>query len=103
MPLVVTKVGASEHEASLTLVNASFRNVPVAIDIDPDSSDWLWVKNSRFENVSKAAVIVSNENGLGIIVVHGESAVCFVETGAVGKSMRKIVCLVFDSHSMMPP
>ena len=25
-----------EHEASLTLVNASFRNVPVAIDIDPD-------------------------------------------------------------------
>jgi Pectate lyase superfamily protein/SMP-30/Gluconolactonase/LRE-like region len=53
-----------EHEASLTLVNASFRNVPVAIDIDPDYSDWLWVKNSRFENVSKAAVIVSNENSV---------------------------------------
>jgi len=53
-----------EHEASLTLVNASFRNVPVAIDIDPDSSDWLWVKNSRFENIAKAAVIVSNENSV---------------------------------------
>jgi sugar lactone lactonase YvrE len=53
-----------EHEASLTLVNASFRNVPVAIDIDPDYSDWLWVKNSRFENISKAAVIVSNENSV---------------------------------------
>ncbi len=53
-----------EHEASLTLVNASFRNVPVAIDIDPDSSDWLWVKNSRFENIGKAAVIVSNENSV---------------------------------------
>jgi sugar lactone lactonase YvrE len=53
-----------EHEASLTLVNASFRNVPVAIDIDPDYSDWLWVKNSRFENVSKAAVIVSNEKSV---------------------------------------
>ena len=52
------------HEASLTLVNASFRNVPVAIDIDPDSSDWLWVKNSRFENIAKAAVIVSNENSV---------------------------------------
>ena len=45
-------------------MNASFRNVPVAIDIDPDTSDWLWVKNSRFENISKAAVIVSNENSV---------------------------------------
>ncbi len=53
-----------EHEASLTLVNVSFRNVPVGIDIDPDYSDWLWAKNTRFENVSKAAVIVSNENGV---------------------------------------
>ena len=54
----------SEHEASLTLVRASFRNVPVAIDIDPGTSDWLWVKESRFENVSKAAVIVSNEKNV---------------------------------------
>jgi sugar lactone lactonase YvrE len=53
-----------EHEASLTLVNASFRNVPVAIDIDAGYSDWLWVKNSRFENITKAAVIVSNENSV---------------------------------------
>src|SRR5215469_6470046 len=53
-----------EHEASLTLVNASFRDVPVAIDIDPDYSDWLWVKHSRFENVSKAAVVISNENSV---------------------------------------
>ncbi len=41
-----------EHEASLTLVNVSFRNVPVGIDIDPDYSDWLWAKDTRFENVS---------------------------------------------------
>lgn len=53
-----------EHEASLTLVNASFRNVPVAIDIDAGYSDWLWVKNSRFENIAKAAVIVSNEKNV---------------------------------------
>jgi sugar lactone lactonase YvrE len=58
------EVAIREHEASLTLVNASFRDVPVAIDIDPDYSDWLWVKNSRFENVSKAAIIVSNENSV---------------------------------------
>ncbi len=53
-----------EHEASLTLVNNSFRNVPVAIDIDPEYSDWLWVKNSRFENVSKAAIVISAENNV---------------------------------------
>jgi hypothetical protein len=53
-----------EHEASLTLVNVAFRNVPVAIDIDPDYSDWLWAKDTRFENVSKAAVTVSNEKSV---------------------------------------
>ncbi|MBW8749708.1 MAG: SMP-30/gluconolactonase/LRE family protein, partial [Acidobacteria bacterium] len=44
--------------------NVSFRNVPVGIDIDPDYSDWLWAKNTRFENVSNAAVIVSNEKSV---------------------------------------
>ena len=53
-----------EHEASLTLVNVAFRNVPVGIDIDPDYSDWLWAKDTRFENVSRAAVIVSNEKSV---------------------------------------
>src|SRR4051812_42449523 len=53
-----------EHEASLTLVQDTFRNVPVAIDIDPDYSDWLWAKNTRFENVSRAAVIISAENNV---------------------------------------
>ena len=50
-----------EHRAGLTLVRDTFRNVPVAIDIDPGSSDQLWVKDSRFENVSRAAVVISNE------------------------------------------
>jgi hypothetical protein len=50
-----------EHEAGLTLVRDSFRNVPVAIDIDPHYSDELWVKDCRFEQVSKAVVIISNE------------------------------------------
>ena len=50
-----------EHEAGLTLVRDSFRNVPVAIDIDPHYSDELWVKDCRFEHVSKAVVIIGNE------------------------------------------
>jgi hypothetical protein len=50
-----------EHEAGLTLIRDSFRNVPVAIDIDPHYSDELWVKDCRFEQISKAVVIISNE------------------------------------------
>jgi sugar lactone lactonase YvrE len=51
-----------EHEAGLALVNDSFRNVPTAIEIEPKHIDELWIKNSRFENISKAAIIISNEN-----------------------------------------
>ena len=50
-----------EHEAALTLIRNTFRNVPTAIDIDPHYSDELWVKDSRFENISGSAVIISNE------------------------------------------
>ena len=50
-----------EHEAGLTLIRDTFRNVPVAIDIDPQYYDQLWVKDSRFESISGAAVVISNE------------------------------------------
>ncbi|WP_336966513.1 glycosyl hydrolase family 28-related protein [Sphingobium aquiterrae] len=50
-----------EHEAGLTLVNTSIRDTPVGIDIDRGYGDWLWGKDVRFENISKAAVIISNE------------------------------------------
>jgi hypothetical protein len=50
-----------EHMAGLTLIRDTFRNVPIAIDIDPTYSDQLWVKDSRFEHVSKAVVVISNE------------------------------------------
>ena len=51
-----------EHEVGLTLIRDTFRNVPIAIDIDPHYSDELWVKDCRFEQVAKAAVIISNES-----------------------------------------
>ncbi|MDB5456459.1 MAG: gluconolaconase, partial [Caulobacter sp.] len=50
-----------EHEADLTLVNVGIKNVPVGIEIDEGYDDSLWGKDVRFENVSKAAVIISNE------------------------------------------
>jgi hypothetical protein len=50
-----------EHEAGLTLIRDTFRNVPAGIDIDPEYYDQLWAKDCRFENVSRAAVVISNE------------------------------------------
>ena len=37
-----------EHEAGLTLIRDTFRNVPTAIDLDSCYADQLWVKDSRF-------------------------------------------------------
>jgi sugar lactone lactonase YvrE len=64
-----------EHMAGLTLIRDTFRNVPVAIDIDPHSSDQLWVKDSRFENVSGAGVVISNETN-ATTQIGFENAVC---------------------------
>jgi len=50
-----------EHEAGLTLIRDTFRNLPTAIDIDANYSDEVWAKDCRFENVSGAAVVISNE------------------------------------------
>lgn len=50
-----------EHEAGLTLVNVAIRDTPVGIEIDKGYGDWLWGKDVRFENVSRAGVVISNE------------------------------------------
>jgi hypothetical protein len=59
-----SKAAIKEHEAGLTLIRAQIRNTPTAISIDPEYSEELWVKDSRFENISGPAVIISNEHGL---------------------------------------
>jgi len=53
-----------EHEVDLTLVNVAIRDTPVGIDIDRGYSDSLWGKNVRFENVSRAGVVISQENNV---------------------------------------
>ena len=51
-----------EHEVDLTLVNVAIRDTPVGIEIDRGYSDSLWGKDVRFEHVTRAGVIISNEN-----------------------------------------
>ncbi|WP_395335986.1 glycosyl hydrolase family 28-related protein [Novosphingobium sp. BL-8H] len=53
-----------EHEAGLTLLNVAIRDTPVGIDIDRGYGDWLWGQDVRFENISKAGVVISNENNV---------------------------------------
>jgi Pectate lyase superfamily protein/SMP-30/Gluconolactonase/LRE-like region len=50
-----------EHEAGLTLIRDTFRDVPKAIDIDEGYPDQLWVKDSRFHNISGPVVTISLE------------------------------------------
>ena len=50
------------QESGLTVVNMKVRNVPTVFAIDPNYCDRLFVENSRFENVSGPAIIISNEN-----------------------------------------
>ncbi|WP_028056753.1 glycosyl hydrolase family 28-related protein [Sphingomonas phyllosphaerae] len=53
-----------EHEVDLTLVNVAIRDTPVGIEIDRGYSDSLWGKQVRFEKVSRAAVVISEENSV---------------------------------------
>ncbi len=50
-----------EHNAMLTVVRTTFRDVPVGIEINDQYSDQVWIHESRFERVSRAAVLISNE------------------------------------------
>jgi sugar lactone lactonase YvrE len=57
-----SKAAIKEHEAGLTIVRTHIKNVPAVISIDPGYADELWVKDSRFEDISGPAITISNEN-----------------------------------------
>jgi hypothetical protein len=50
-----------EHEAGLTLIRPRFRNVPTAVEIEPEWADELWVKDACLEDVSGPAFIFGME------------------------------------------
>jgi sugar lactone lactonase YvrE len=57
-----SEAAIQEHEAGLTLIHDTFRNVPHAVSIDPDYSDELWVARSRFEDIGGPAIVFGNED-----------------------------------------
>lgn len=50
-----------EHEGGLTLIHDQFKNSPAAILIDPGYIEELWIRDSRFENITGPAITISNE------------------------------------------
>jgi hypothetical protein len=64
-----------EHEAGLALVHDTFKNVPTAIEIEPKHIEELWIKNSRFVNISGPAIVISNENSR-LTEINVEGALC---------------------------
>jgi sugar lactone lactonase YvrE len=64
-----------EHEAGLALVHDTFKNVPTAIEIEPKHIEELWIKDSRFENISGPAIVISSENSR-LTEINVEGALC---------------------------
>ena len=56
------KAGITSWEAGLTLVRDSFKSMPSTIVVQPDRSDIIWVKDSRFEDISGPALVIGQEN-----------------------------------------
>jgi hypothetical protein len=50
-----------EREAGLTLIRPHFRQVPTAVEIEPERADELWVKDARLEDIPGPAFIFGME------------------------------------------
>jgi sugar lactone lactonase YvrE len=83
-----------ENEAGLTLVHDEFRNLPTAVSIDPHYSDQLWIKDTRFENISGPAVIISNDASR-MTEINFENVLCkhvpvFAKLRETGREFRQL-------------
>jgi hypothetical protein len=49
------------EEGGLTLIRLSVKNTPTALLVRPDRCEELWLEDSRFENLSGPALVISDE------------------------------------------
>lgn len=49
------------EEGGLTLIRLTVKNTPTAILVRPDRCEELWLEDSRFENISGPALVISDE------------------------------------------
>jgi sugar lactone lactonase YvrE len=95
-----TVAAISEHEAGLTLIHDTFRNVPQAISIDPDYSEELWVKSSRFENISGPAITFSNEKNPRTEINLEDIACNHVKTFALMRESKREFAAPAESYEV---
>jgi sugar lactone lactonase YvrE len=55
------KAAISTEEGGLTLVRNHFKSVPHAIVVNPDRAEELFITDSRFEDITGSAVVISDE------------------------------------------
>jgi len=56
------KAAIRSQESGLTIVRMAVKNVPTVLEINPNFYEKLFIEDSRFENVSGPALVISNEN-----------------------------------------
>src|SRR3974390_618269 len=96
-----------EHEAGVTLIRPHFKNVPTAISIDQGYFDELWVKDARFENISSAGVVISEEKNVRN-EINMENLVCrgvpvfasFRESGKKATAPQEMYAVRTFSHGL---
>jgi len=49
------------HNAGITLIHDTFRDVPTGIETDAQDFDRVWSKDCRFQNLRNAAMLISSE------------------------------------------
>ncbi|HUJ72923.1 MAG TPA: glycosyl hydrolase family 28-related protein [Verrucomicrobiae bacterium] len=55
------KAAIETEEGGLTIIRNQFKNVPTAIAIRENRAEELWIKDSRFEDITGPALIISEE------------------------------------------
>jgi hypothetical protein len=97
-----------EHEAGLALVHDTFKNVPPAIDIEVKHIEELWIENSRFENISEPAIIISNEksrlteiNVEGVLCDEVKVSAQLRESGKMFSGKGQTYCVANFTHGLI--
>jgi hypothetical protein len=96
-----------EHEAGLTLVRDTFKNVPAAVSIDPGYAEELWIQQSRFENITGPAITISNENNerteislKDIVCAHVPTLAHFRESATDIKAPANLYAVKLFTHGL---
>lgn len=56
------KAAIATEEVQMIIIRNHFKNVPTVVSINENRSEQLWISDSRFENITSPAIIVSNED-----------------------------------------